>query len=55
MKIKALKYFHGSLNGFEVVSIEKDSILDVDEVTAKIFINAGFCQPVTQKQKSSAD
>jgi hypothetical protein len=52
MKIKAIKDFHGSLNGFEVIFIEKNTVLDVDEVTAKNFLEAGFCEPVTKEKTS---
>lgn len=54
MKIKAIKDFQGSLNGYEVISIDKGAILEVDEETARIFMEAGFCEPETQKQKTNA-
>lgn len=54
MKVKAVKDFQGSLNGYEVITIEKGAILDVNEETARIFVEAGFCEPETQKQKPHA-
>lgn len=52
MKIKAVRDFQGSLNGFEVITIAKNTILDVDEATSKIFLDAGFCEPVTKEKAS---
>lgn len=55
MKIKAIQNFEGSLNGYEVVSFERGTILDVDDPIAKIFLDAGFCEYLSQKSKSNAD
>ncbi len=55
MKIKVIKSFPGSLNGFEVTTFEKGAVLDVDEVTANLFVEAGFCEPINPKQKANAD
>lgn len=52
MKIRAVKEFQGSLNGFEVITIAKNTILDVDEATSRIFLDAGFCESVTKEKAS---
>lgn len=55
MKVKATKDFQGSLNGYEVITVEKGVVLNVDEETARIFIEAGFCELEMQKQKTNAN
>lgn len=55
MKIKALKNFSGSLNGFEVTTFEKGTVLDVDDTIANLFVEAGFCEPINPKPKANAD
>lgn len=55
MKIKAIRDFQGSLNGFEMITFEKGTVLDVEDETANIFLNVGFCETVMQKQKNNAD
>lgn len=50
MKLKAVKDFQGSLNGYEVITIEKGTVLDVDEATAKIFLAAGYCEPASKEK-----
>ena len=52
MKIKVIKDFLGSLNGYEVSFFEKGTVLDVDEVPARIFLDAGFCEPATKEKAS---
>lgn len=55
MKIKVLKSFSGSLNGFEVSTFEKGSVLDVPDTIANLFVEAGFCELVHSKPKANAD
>ncbi|WP_303674788.1 hypothetical protein [Vampirovibrio chlorellavorus] len=52
MKIKAIQDFQGSLNGFEVIDIAEGTVLDVDYKTAKIFLDAGFCKPLSDSDKA---
>lgn len=52
MKVKAIKDFQGSLNGFEVIDITEGTVLDLDDQTAGIFLAAGFCEPVTDSYKA---
>jgi hypothetical protein len=51
MKIKAIRDFQGSLNGFEITAFEKGAVLDIDDHTAQIFLAAGFCEPDEDKKK----
>lgn len=53
MKIKAIKNFQGSLNGYEVIDIAEGTVLDVDYKTARIFLEAGFCESVTDQPPKS--
>lgn len=55
MKIKVIQSFQGSINGYDVQGFEKGMVLDLDEVTAHLFLATGYCGPEEEKKKKAND